>query len=103
MLDVNVAEECPPEVALGIRRRLVVVAQHSSDMREPVVVREKVPCNRGACSGSVAAWRDLVEGGVAGKALRENQRQLGHQHRSRHCLLVREHSSKPAIYLLANV
>jgi len=65
MLDANVVEECPSEVALD-SHHLLVVAQRNSDTQELVfVVRGLAAYNRGACSAFVAAY-GFVVGGVAG-------------------------------------
>lgn len=65
MLDANVVEECPPEVALGNHHRLVV-ARHSSDTPELVfVAQESGAYSLGACFVFAVAC-DFVVGGVAG-------------------------------------
>ena len=97
MLDVNVVEEYLLEVASGIRR-LFVVGQHSFGMRELAAARVTVPCSPGAYSGFAVACRHgpaEVEG-VAGWALRETRRCLGHRHRFRRYRQVRGRSNKPA-------
>jgi len=61
MLDANVVEECPPEVALD-NHRLFVVAQHSSGMQGPVVAaRWSAAYSLGAYFVFVAACGFVVE------------------------------------------
>jgi len=61
MPGVNVVGEYRLEVALGIRR-FVVVEQHSFDMRGLAVAQVMVPYRRGVYSGfAVACRRGLAE------------------------------------------
>jgi hypothetical protein len=103
MLDAN-AEGYRLEVALGIRR-LVVVGQRSFDMRELVVAaRVMEPCSLDAYSGSaVACRRGLAEvEGVAGWVLRGSRRDLDHRHHFRRYPQVRERSNKPIVHTLVD-
>jgi len=78
----------------ALDKHLVVVGQHSSDMREPVAVREAY--NSGASEHFGACQDDLAGGAsVAGQVLRETRQCSGLPRRS-HCRQqVQEHSSRP--------
>jgi len=65
MLDVNVAEECPPVVALDNHPLLVVVQRNFGTQELVFVARGLEAYSRGACSVFVVACGSAV-GDVAG-------------------------------------
>jgi hypothetical protein len=96
MLDANVVEEYPPEVACI--RRFFVVEQHNFDMRGLVVPGEIEACTLGACLVAEGCWRGFVAvEGVVGQALQVSRQHFDPRHRSRHYQPVLVHSNMPII------
>lgn len=100
MLGESAVVEYQLEEAWGNQCCFVAVGQYSFDTQAAVAAdrRRSGACSQDAFVEFAVAYRRGVEvGDVEELALLENHPGFDHRHRFRHCQLVLERSSKPAI------